>query len=438
MSATGVQLIIDALSRGPLRVLGYAATADSIGTNYIDDDSEFSYSGYGDTEFQDRFIWRYNLAGTEDEVKQVTTVDTDLGRIYIGSVDNYADQTDLDYMLLGIHPADLMACLATGQRKQYREKLVMLNVGHDFDMLTPGTDYWDGTSGGSAVSNLTPTKTTVTANLYGSLEQSLLLTATGANGYARGEQVRVQAQRSLTTAFLVRADVGSVTCRLWDVEHAAYLNTGYDVAYSGEDFAMVIRQDMIPDGCEQVQPHLLLTGATDIAVCAGIFGPFDPLKGVFTLPTWLNEGYKLPFVRRSRYTTGIANSNQVFDAYSRKFDGDYSLGQHYEVEAFSNPPSLSFENGVSLPQMQPLWLAAQRSVADYEPMLYPSSVTTQPYEQVMAYFMWELADMLEGKRKEDPRWPKLKAEQTLNAGMQTAARPGPQAQPQRRIIRVGI
>ncbi len=436
MSATGIQLIIDALSRGSLRVLGYAATADAIGTNYVQDVSEFAYSGYGDTEFQDRYLWRYNLAGTEDEVFQLTTVDTSLGRVYIDGT--FSDQTDLEYMLLGIHPFDIMGCLATAQKKQYREKLVMLNIGHDFDMLTPGVDYWDGTSGGSSVSNVTLSKANSPLSPSGSETQALLLVATGANGYSRGELVRVQARRTVTTAFLVSAAVGSVTCKLWDASHSAFIQTVPDVVYSSVDYAMVIRQDVIPDGCELVQPQITLTGAADFVLCTGIFGPFDPQKGVFTLPTWLNENYKLPFVRRSTYTSSVQDLNQTYDAYSRHFDGDYKLGEHYEVEAFVDPPKLSFENGVSLPQMQPLWLAAQRSVADSEPLLYPSSVTTQPYEQVMAYFMWELADMLEGRRKEDPRWPKLKAEQAFNVGVQATSRHGPQEQPQRRTIRVGV
>ena len=439
MSSTAIQLLAAALTRGPLRVLGNGPlTADSIGTNYIDDDSEFSYSNYGDTEFQDRFLWRYNLAGSEDEVKQITTVDTDTGRVYIGSLDNYVDQADLEYMILGIHPADLMGCLNTAQRKQYEEALVILNAGTDLDMETQGTAYWDGTSGGSSTSNVTVTKTTTPANVY-SGKQALLLTATGANAFCRGEMIRVTGAKSVTVAPIMRADVGKVTFKLWDPTNSQYV--GQSIVYTGEEFAAFPVSYSVPSGCEHLQPHFLLEGASDIAVVDCVFGPFDSDKSVFRLPQWMNETYKLPFIRRSTFRSSISGVGDGYDAFSRVFDGDYRLGQEYQVEAHnsaSNAQTLSFENGVRVPTQTILWLAARRSLADNEPLLYPSSVTTAPFEQVMAYICWEIADLLEGRHPTDPRWPRLKAEQAINVGEETAARPGPQEQPVRRTIRVGI
>jgi hypothetical protein len=424
--ATRTQIRQELLVRIP--ELGEAvAAADSVGTTYIADLSEFGDSNLGTDELRDLFIHRYNLTGN-DRVHATTTVDTTTGRLsVVGPV--YSNTSDTAYELLGLHPDDLNNAILTAQRQMWLTTHVLLTVAHDHDMELGGVQYWDGTLGGSSTSSAAVTKVATAPYVY-SGTQALFVNLSGANGYTRGETVRVTPGKRIFTAIIARADVGTVTLKLRDVSNGAYIATTNDKAYSGESFAVLQRYDTVPDGCEEVQVEIRGTGATDDLYVDCVYGPLEEKRRRMALPSWMDESFKVYQLRPSSFRSLIVDG--IYDAGSREFTGDWMAPVDYNLETLHrevNPNNVIFTH--DLPAQQLVWIAAQRSYYDVEPLLTESSATTAPFEELMAYVMREVTALLVERQPEEARWRQLNADARTRTAKETLARPAPPREPYR-------
>jgi hypothetical protein len=416
----------EGLKRWPF--LGWRATADSIDASgaYLVDVSEFDHSGYESDEFQNYYINRYNLSGN-DEVKRASTLLNTAGKLYHDSTTAWADVSDVAYELLGVHPKVLNDGIATAIQKMYSTTNVLITRGTDMDMETSGVNWWDGTSGDSATSNLTPTKTTTSANVY-SGTQALLLTASGANAYDRSQRLTVTPGLSMYTGVVARPTTATstITLKIYDVTHGAYLSG--DSYITGMEYGYIDRVDTVPAGCFQVQVELRLTAATDVVAVDSVTGPWQQGMRRIDLPSWLNEAYKIRYLKPSYFHSSMPNSSRAWDAYSRYWTGDWQNPQDFSVETFHrevHPYSINLAGDRELPQF-PVWIAAERSLADTEPVTTETGTTSAPFEEVMSYVMYEWAAALSGLRPDDPRYGKLRDEYRIKESVETLARP-PQA-----------
>lgn len=376
--------------------LGSSYTADSFANGpYVDDDSVFRKAAYGSGHFRDQYVFRYNRSG-DDILRQVTTVDTSTGRATVAG-GNWSNTTDNDYELWGTDPLEVNESIITAQRRYRSKHLFALTGGRiaagpvsDYDMERSGVAYWDGTSGSSAASNITPTKSTT--DLFTGT-QALLLTATGASGSVRGEKMRCQAGQTFMSAVLVRADVGTIGFQWYNLTGAANFSTGTEITYAGEDWVMIIREDTVPSGGEEMQPRFSLSGASDIGYAGPIFGPYFQGQRVFNIPSTLDETYEIKALRPSRYGVNIAS--RVYDAYSREFYGDLLQPQDFYVEHLikdANPTRIQLYR--ELPAY-PIWISAERDLyASGETLSTEASTTSADIDMLIALTM---EDWIENK-----------------------------------------
>ena len=418
--------------------LGWAATADSVQTTSITDISELANSGYGSGHFKDRWIYRYDLSGN-DRKKRATTVSS-AGVLGQGSGTNYSDTTDLDYMLLAMDPDEIIAAIQSATRKLRVKTLTALSGArvaggsgppHDLDMEFATTVYW-GTAaalGGSSLSNATAAKA-ATDTFSGT--KSMVLTATGASGYSRGELLRANPSKSFYSAAIVRADVGTVGFGWYDETNGAVI--GSQVTHTGETFALIERVDQAPGGCEGIRPLFTLSGASDVAVIDCVFGPYEAGQMMFNLATWMDETYEVKALRLSRFRSNIGSG--VYDAFSREFTDNWMQPNYFELENFNrdiDSARIQLQQGYRLPQC-PIWVSTERTMIDVEPLSSETSTTTVPLDQLVAYSMVELLEDVVG-RSDKPYYQQQLGIWRQKVTIEEVARPSlPRPAPRSRII----
>lgn len=388
MSSTRTVARQTLMQRHP-RLLGFAASADAAGVaaQTITDISQFQFSGYGPDEFRDYYIHRYNFTDN-NRVKRATTLS---GAVLTQGGSAYNDAfSDLAYELLPIDPDLVNNALVNSQHKIVARKLVPLTPLVDGDTQFATSVYWGEATalGGSVASNLTPTK--VTDEVY-NLSRSLKLLSTSGAGYTLGETLKCTPGQTVYMAAIVRADVGTVTMRLYNTTGAA--NFSESVSYAGEEWALVWVKSTIPTGCENYQPMFQLAATNDIAYVSGVFGPYVAGQRVFKLQDWLNENYKIKALRPSRFRLNIATG--VESMLGREFYGDLVQPTDFSVEAFSRdviPARLQLSEDVMLPQA-PVWLSVERSLYDDGETLASEGATTSgDLDQIEAYTMIDLLE----------------------------------------------
>src|SRR3990167_6907085 len=324
-SYTRTKIRQEALDRLPF--LGFAVTLDSVAAGSFTSVSAFQHSNYSSDEFSDRWMYRYNRTG-DDRVKRTTTLST--ATLSHGGSNN-SNTSDLDAELLSIQPDELNDAIARAARRKAFKTLGPLTPGTDYHMERSGVNYWDGTSGSSAASNLTPTK--ATSDVF-SGTQALKLAASAGSAYCRGEKlgasrISLQVGRVFYSACIVRADVGTVDFSWRDVTNGAAI-AGTTTSYSGEGWVLIERRDVLPTGCEEIQPVFTLTGASDIAYVDTIFGPYTYGQRLFRLQAWLDATFKIRALRPIWHTVSI--SAGIFDAFSREFYDDWVQPTDFEAE----------------------------------------------------------------------------------------------------------
>lgn len=438
MTTSVLEGVQELLRRPETVSVGFSATADSIGTNYLLDASEFLHSRDGDKDYTGGYVWRYNLTG-DDAMRKIVRVEVSSGKVFIDGT--YADQSDLDYILVapGIYPQELINCVWAAQRKLYREDRILLpNGGEDMDMERPDTLYWDGGAGNSSKSNCNVVKNGLPAHVY-SRSQSLAVSLTGANGYVQSERFTrgINPNRDISAFVIVTPVAGTVTAQFFDGSGSAVFGT--QLTYAGESTAIFMLRATTPAGCERVHIRIGGVGASDGFALDSCGGPFALGQTLFPLPSTIDESYKLPFIRRASFGDSVGNN--VYDAYSRRFVGDYINGSDFHVESYeqlANPYNVIFEDTVKPRLDQPLFLAARKSRWDTEPLTSISSVSYAPFGQFMAYVMYEVGLLLHGKRPDDPRWMQLMADQKNMIGDEEVSRPQIAEMPAHDVVVIAI
>lgn len=431
MSYTRAQIRHELLDRWPR--LGFYATADSFSTTAVVDVSEFEHTGYQTNEFKDYYIYRPGTTGN-DVVKRASTLVQSTGTLSQDS-SNYSDTSTLAYEILGMPPDVINNAIATAQKNQYAYTHIALtrnNGASDMDMETSGVNYWDGTSGGSSASNATPTKATSANNVY-SGTQSLLITLSAANGYVRSEKFRVNPSQQTVTGIILRADVGTATLALYDVTNGAYITTGNNVSYSGEQFAFLWRTDTMPSGCEEVNVEVRGTGASDLIYVDCVYGPWQQEAHRVPLASYITEAYKLRTIFPAAFNLSITSSaGQIYDAYSRYWTDTWRMPQDFTIENFhrevaANSLLFNYPKSVPMDTGQMLWLQLARRLSDVEPLTSESAVTNEDLEKEMAYVQHEVALAALEMLPTNAFWKQMVEETKVEEAIETLGRPPPAA-----------
>lgn len=435
-SHTLIDIFHEVLRQAPW--LGWSAIADSIQAGSITDVSELASSGYGSGQFKDRWIYRYNLTGN-DRKKRATTV-TASGALSQGSGVSYSDTTDLDYMLLAMDPDEIIGAIQSATRKLRIKTLTALSGArlaagsgppHDLDMEFATSVYW-GTAtalGGSSLSNATAAKS-ATDTYSGT--KSLVLTATGASGYSRGEALRINPSSSFYSAIIGRADVGTLGFTWYDESNSALFSQAA-ITHTGENFCLMERWDNAPAGCEIIRPVFTLSGASDVGVIDCLFGPYEAGQSMFNLPTWMDETFEVKALRISKFLTGVGNG--VYDSFSRRFVENWVQPNYFELDNFNrdiDSSRVQLQEDYRMPQ-QPVWVSTERTMIDVEPLTEETSTTTVPLDQLLAYTMVELLEDVTG-RSDKPYYQQELAKWRQRVVVEEVARPSlPRPAPRRRI-----
>lgn len=436
---TAVDFITALLSDWP--DMGVKTIADSMGTNYVAHQRRYGTSNQGGNEHTDRFLWRYDKATTDtDFLKEIAKVTTVNGRALIGSNVVYSDTgVGKVYMELAMDPLLMLGALQSAMRKVFERKTLGLGRGNDFDMMLTGTDYWGGAGllGNSVKSNVTLAKDGTTVQYILNGEQALHATCSGASPYYQGEAIGVTPGSDVLWGHLLFPVVGGVTPRYYDLDHAAFVDTGNDVTLTGNIGVYAERRFSVPQGCYRMAPVFAGSTTTSEWYHSQTFGPFHPeFRLLEALPTWISEGYNLEVVRPARYLTLISGLTQTYAANSRTWHGDLLESQDWEAEIqykAARPNKLAFHDTGPVNEdmgLYPLYIQATRQGDVGDPIVDFTSTTELPLNLVLPYFKHEVATIASGSDK-DPIWAQRMADTTMDESFEAVARMRPTPQVQR-------
>lgn len=422
------------LDRWP--ILGFYATADSVSTTAIVDLSEFGHSRYGGDSWADYYIYRPERTGN-DVVKLATTLAVATGTLsHGGSV--YSNTTDTEYELIGpLHPDELNQCIIRALRHMHYPFFLPLTLSElDFDMETSGVNFWDGTSGGSAASNATPIKTTSAGNVNSGTQALEITTSSGTN-YIRSASWRVVPGSNLVLPVIGKADVGTLQLQIRDVTNSALI--GSQVSYGGEEYARIRLQTSVPSTCEEVQLQIssALTGAT--LHIDSIFGPYKQGQRRFELPSYIDEGWKIRYLRPLNYAYSFGDN--IAAAYSEEpysGEGDWTQPEHFTLETRhreANQYILQLRNGHDLSD-RPYQLVCGRPWSDVDTLSTESATTTAPLEQVLDLACREIFSLLHARDRGNKTWDELYNRYKEYAEHEELARPWPAAIQRRGLRRI--
>lgn len=455
-TVTRTQVRQEMLRRAP--ILGKALTADSFtkAGPSVTHVAEYERQRAGLTSFENQYIHRYNLADP-DRWRLITQLNSGAND-GVANVDGpaYSNNSDLAYERLTVHPDDLNYAIAEAQRRQRVRTNIALVRGHDLDMELGNVNYWNGTSGASSATNVTPTKATSPAVEVFSGTQVLVFTGTGANPTMRSEYIDVGATRQIFAAVLVRVITPPFTFQLYDVSNTQLFGTSVTVttqqatATGGGGWFLLYIQTNVPTGCNLIQLQFSSTNAAAITQIDTCFGPYQAGQTEYLIQSSMDEAYKLRFVRPCQFIVPTSTQG-VLAADSLTYIGDLTRPEDWDLEVFrrdvnsqrlrfqSNSYNLrnigwGFPNGGNFMQnqMRPIWLAREAQVSDFEPLLTETSTTSQPLDECACYALRYIAETMSQRDPSNIVWQQLLQEYKAWAVIEDIARP-PQAmyQPQR-------
>lgn len=385
-------------SRGDL---GKTLVADQIANagpvGFVADDSEFQFPRMGQDDLNALIVWRYNRDGN-DEVKRIDTVEVETARALMESA--WGNDTDLDYVLMGIQPYKVLDAMDAGYARMQIRKDVVLTIGSsDLDMERDDAFFWNQYLTNCAVSKeeaLPENKVTG--------DWALKITLSAANGKLLGPAIRAVPGDKLTVAACLRVvGGGPFTVRLWDQTHGAYF--GDTQSYSGAEFAyLFIRDAAVPAGCNYWQIEIK---GTDNGAIAWLDSVSARAAGdtTFKLESWIDERYKVPLIHRMKFKSAIEGVANQYAATKKYNAGDLVLGTHYQAQIMhteANRYMLELEDGTDLGD-DIFYLATRRDRKDVEPWAAKTDTTTAPRGELIAYLMYEVSSLL-FKETGDPYW----------------------------------
>lgn len=436
---TPIDVMFEVLRRAEGR-LGFAGTLTSVGETYVIDDTEFQNSLFGDTDFQDNYIYRYRLPDN-DRKKIITTNEPDTGRVNHGGspYGNFGNGADLDYMYLTVDPDDFFNCLRNAQNRIHVAGMAPLSTLFDADMSWPTADYYNGALGGSGLTGAIASKTS-DSDKVNSGAQSLVVTLTTAGGLCAGEVVYVQPGTRVFSAVNVAngSAGGAVTYKLWDVDNSAYIEPTHNVTYPGRRFGILPRLDTIPAGCYRIQPVISGINISDVFYWDCTFGPIQAGSRRLALGPRINQSYKLPHIYEAHYDSVPNLSPAVYDSATRRWGATYGQGLEYDVENFHTaaaPYHVDFRASAKLSWGHPMWMQFQALARDAEPISTVLTPLRANWDEYVAYVMWDIAKLGFSHQPGDPFWQSLLNEYQTYASIQTITDEDPKTQPEFEHVR---
>jgi len=164
---------------------------------------------------------------------------------------------------------------------------VLLTLVTDGDCETSGVSNW------SDVGTCTQAKSTTTGVTYG--KQALSLTNTAANsGVKNAVTIPVVEGQVYQVCADVRCDGYTANLKIYDATNAATIDVVKQTAERGQRF--LYNQVTVPDGCKEMEIHLLATGASAVHYWDNIsvrqaYATEIVLPTWFTNPLWLEGLY---------------------------------------------------------------------------------------------------------------------------------------------------
>lgn len=394
MSFTRPNARADAYKR--FKPLGRTITLDSAPASvaYLTNAANWTNDRLSKDELADLYAYLPTETGS-NQIKQTGDLVIASGRLVVQSAYG-AGVTATALELTGPHPELLNDAFINAQRRYMIRDMLPFSMPTDGDMRTSGVTNWTTTSGNALTKN-----TTASNVLTG--PQSLFLNADGSTNYAESATVRVTDKQSMYTAMIARADIGTVTFQGQNVTGSAVSTAITNPSYSGEDFALLERLETPPTNCEEWRLRATVSGATDDVYIDCTFGPYIHGKRAYVLPSQIDQGWKLLFVRPMRYT--FSYSSGVYDANSGEPAGDLREGIDYDLDlhpSAANPSRIIFYH--DLPDM-PIWLAIERPSYDVNGAVTTETGTVDgTLEEFMPLFMHEIFKLLAGtdEGKGDP------------------------------------
>ncbi len=426
---TYLDCFAELLNRVPMLGTIYTADAAGIAVRSITDLSVFGGTRMGIGDFNDRYVYRFNLIGNDRKKQLGDLASPNTGVVSVATAVDYSDTTDLDYALLGIDPDIIMGWFIEGQRRQRFIQDRALVQGHDGDMELTGVSYWDGSLGGSAVLNVTPLK--ITSDVY-SGTQALQVTTSNTSNVIDGERIRVTPGSTIYSGAIIRATTlgGTLTYGWRDVTNSAFMGPQQVISgIAGGDWYYVQITATVPATCNLIQPSFYTNHSGDVYLIDTMFGPYESGRMRYPLPDGVDESYELPAVRMSRFWQG-SPTNNYFAAQSREWVRDLRPQLRGTKEDFFtevnrrdvNPCNIQFRSHVRL-SSYPMWLATAPQVSDFEPLDSETGTTKQPLDLVVSHAIVVMAEQMGDTYASDPRWPKVLAEAQRRIEAEVLMRP---------------
>lgn len=414
-------------------------TADSVSATGIANVRLFGNDQMGVDERAGYYIWRYGLTGN-DRVKlasYITNLTT--GFLSIQSGTAYSDVSTLPAALSGLDPDIILAQITKGHDQYTSRTMQPLITFTDADMRRSDANYWDGTSGGSANSNCTPTKITTDAFEGGRALQLVFSAA----GYNRGPKRKVYPGQTIWTAFRGKTSASTLTFNLWNATGAALITTDTAPTYAGIDYGIAWRRSTVPAGCNEVQVQINAAAACT-AVVDAFWGPYIFGDTRITLPVDLDDQWRLRLIRPTRYNP-LPGTSQVYDAYSRIFTGDLMPPNpegsdpgdfSFEINELDvNPYAINLNMPIEqlLTNNTPIDLATERYLSEGETSFaVPTDVSVFRRDKLVDFAMLNLCkQMTRFYAKGDEGWTAMQREYAARTAFQVAGRwSAPSRQPQ--------
>ena len=422
------------LDRHP--ILGFYATADSVSTTAIVDLSEFGHSRYGGDSWADFYIYRPERTGN-DIIKIATTVAVATGTLSHGG-SNYSNTSDTEYEILGpLHPDELNQKIIQALRHMhYPFWLAMTLSEYDFDMETSGVNFWDGTSGGSAASNATPTKTTDDEDVRTGT-QALSIATSDATNYIRSATFPVVPGSNLVIYIMGKAEVGTLQVQFRDVTNSALFGT--QVTYDGEEYARIRLQATVPSTCEDAQLQISSAATSATLHIDTLYGPYKQGQRRFELPSYIDENWKIHYLRPLHYAYEFGSN--LAAGYSEEpwsAEGDWVAPQHWSLETRhreANQYLLQLKRGHDLSDT-PYQIVCGRPWSDVDTLSTESATTTAPLEQLLDLACREIFSLLHARDRSNKTWAELYERYKDYAEIEELARPWPASVPRRGMRRI--
>lgn len=272
---------------------------------------------------------------------------------------------------------DILPAIQQAQSKVASRTLLPFTLVTDGDMWSSGVTNWTGSSA-------TPTKTTTPSRVFQG-HRSLVVTNSGANGYAASDAISVIPGHRMLCAAIGRLNAGTATeMTLYDASNTAVF--GETRTHAEGRFQYMWQEVNVPTGCHSMQVRLGGTGASDVTDWSGCI-VVDLTSTRQALQSQIEEAWEfecLTYLKFNRNTSsGVEDANSL-----TPYEVDPRLYRVADLRADANQCVIQLDSM----DMLGYPLMIQAGLKDYtaNPLTTESSTTTQPLNLLSAASIMEL------------------------------------------------